>query len=337
LESLLVNKKYAIISLRGGVLLTKIKHHFIPEFHLSLFTQNGTKESTLWVFDQESGNQWEATPNSVGYQKHLYRVELPGTEPDAIEEVFAEVEKNVAPIIKQICDSQKIPEVVVEYNWLINYIALLCERTPIRREVFTKPMEEIARIMAEMMVATPERFESIKQRMIADGVDIDENISFEELRKFVLEGNYTIAFDNNTHVNNLLTAMDVIIPPLGDRNWTVAYLSPEVGDFICSDNPVSLHWTTKKERGIWSSPGHGLIETEVSIPLSSRIMLLGRFEEMPKKIVISSKRNLAILNSYTGMYSDRFIYSREKDFIWLKRDNSIGNVADFKRLILENS
>ena len=77
------------------------------------------------------------------------------------------------------------------------------------------------------------------------------------------------------------------------------------------------------------------METEVSVPLSSRIMLLGRFEEIPPKIDISSKRNLAILNSYTGMYADRFIYSRENDFLWLKRDNSLGNVADFKQLILE--
>lgn len=314
--------------------MTKKKHHFVPVSHLALFTQDGTKESILWVFDQKYGKQWDSVPGSVGFQKHLYRVDLPETEPDAIEDAFADVEDNVAPIIKEICISKKIPE-GEEYNWLINYVALLAERTPVRRDVFTKPMQDITKIMSQMMLATPERFESIKRRMKADGVEINDNVSYEDMRKFILEENYTISFDNNTHINNLLTAIDAIIPPLGARNWTVAYSPPEIGDFICSDNPVSLHWTTQKERGFWSSPGHGLTETEVSVPLSSRIMLLGRFEEFPSNITIKSKRNLAILNSYTGMHADRFIYSKENDFLWFMRDNSIGNVADFKRLIHE--
>lgn len=318
--------------------MTKKRHHFIPAFHLSLFTQNGTKESILWVFDQTSGKQWEATPNSVGYQNHLYRVELPDTEPDAIEDVFAYVEGNVAPIIKEVCDSQKIADGTEEYSWLINYIALLSERTPIRREVFTRPMQDTTKILSKMILLTPERFESVKQRMKADGVEFEDNVSYEDLRKFVFEENYTISFANNTHINNLLTAIDAIIPPLGARNWTVVYSPPEVGEFICSDNPVSLHWTKQKERGFWSSPGHELMETEVSVPLSSRIMLLGRFDELPPNVIISSKRDLAVLNSYTGMYADRFIYSSENDFLWFKRDNSVGNVgnvAAFKRLILE--
>jgi hypothetical protein len=196
-------------------------------------------------------------------------------------------------------------------------------------------MQDIAKRVSQLIFETPERFESLKQRMNADGVEYDDNVSYEELKRFVYEGNYTMSFDNNTRINNLLTAVDVIIPPLGARNWTVAYSPPDIGDFICSDNPVSLHWTTQKERGFWSSPGHGLMETEVSVPLSSRIMLLGRFEELPPNFVISSKRNLAILNSYTGMYANQFIYSKNNDFLWFKRDNNIGDVADFKQLISE--
>jgi hypothetical protein len=229
-------------SQEGGLHLTKIRHHFVPEFHLALFTQDGTKDSTFWVFDQKYGKQWDAIPGSVGYQKHLYRVDLPDTEPDVIEDVFAFVEDNVAPIIKEVCNIQKIPEGAEGYNWLINYIALLAERTPARREVFTKSMQELAKTMSQMMFARPERFESIKRSMKADGVEYEDNVSYEDLRKFIFEEKYTISFDNNTNINNLLTAIDAIIPPLGARNWTVAYAPPEVGDFICSDNPVSLHW-----------------------------------------------------------------------------------------------
>lgn len=315
--------------------MSKIKHHYVPKFHLTLFTQDGTKESRLWVFDQKNGNQWEAIPESVGYQKNLYRIDLPDTEPDIIEDVFAEVENSVAPIIKEICISHKIPEKDEEYNWLINYIALLAERTPERLEHFTKPIKDITKIISQMMLATPERFEVIKQNMKSDGIEIDDDVSYKELKEFVLEEKYTLSVDNNTRINILFKAIDAIIPYLGARNWAVAYSPPEIGDFICSDNPVSLHWTKDKDRGIWSSPGHGLLETEVSIPLSSRIMLLGRFEEIPEFIIISSKENLAILNSYTGLHSERFIFSRENDFLWYTRDHIIGNVALFKQMISE--
>lgn len=319
---------------KGEVLLTKKKHHFVPAFHLSLFTQDGTKESTLWVFDQKNGNQWKAVPGSVGFQNHLYRVDLPETEPDAIEDAFAHIENNVAPIIKKVCNSKSIPK-GEKYNWLINYIALLAERTPVRRNIFTKPMQNIIKIMSKMMLAKPEIFESIKQMMKADGVKLHDNVSYDDLRKFIFEENYTISFDNNTHINNMLTAANAIIPSLKARNWTVVYSPPKIGDFICSDNPVNLHWTTHKEQSFWSTPGHGLMKTEISVPLSIRIMLLGQFEKLPPNFTIKSKRHLSILNSYTGIHSNRFIYSSDNDFLWFKRDNSVGNIAEFKQLINE--
>ncbi|RPE10552.1 DUF4238 domain-containing protein [Paenibacillus polymyxa] len=315
--------------------MTKVRHHFVPVFHLSLFTKDGTRESPLWVFDQTTGKQREAVPESVGYEKKLYNVNLPNTQPDVMEDIFKVIEDAAAPIIKKICKNHRIPENDEDYNWLINYIALLSQRTPARMNHSIMPLEEISHLYAQMIVASPEHYESIKQSMKNAGEEVNENVSYEELKEFVSGNKYNISFDNNTRVKLLLDAVDAILHPLGARNWTVAYSSPEVGDFICSDNPVSLHWTIQKDRGIWSSPGHGLLNTEVSVPLSSRITLLGRFEEMPPFYNVSSKENLAILNSYTGLHSDRFVFSKQNDFLWYKQDNTVGNVTDFKKLILQ--
>jgi len=49
-------------------------------------------------------------------QKELYSVYLPDTEPDAIEEVFAELETKTAPIIRKICETREVPT-GDEYNW----------------------------------------------------------------------------------------------------------------------------------------------------------------------------------------------------------------------------
>lgn len=73
---------------------------------------------------------------------------------------------------------QKIPDGTEEYDWLINYIALLSERIPTRREVYTKPMQDMTKILSHMILATPERFESIKQEMKTDGVESNDNVSY---------------------------------------------------------------------------------------------------------------------------------------------------------------
>jgi hypothetical protein len=235
----------------------KRNHHYVPVFHLAGFTKKGTNESTLWVFDMKSGNQWEAKPKSVAFQKDLYRVYLPDTEPDAVENVFAELETKTAPIIHKICETREVPT-GDEYNWLMNYLALLEVRTPTRREIFSSFMEDIAKLMARMTFTSEERYKAIREIMKSEGHEVPDNVSFEDLRKFADEGRYTVTFDNNTHVKNLLHALDTVLYPLGARNWTVVCSPNTLGDFICSDHPVSLHWIEHKDRGIYSSPGHGL-------------------------------------------------------------------------------
>lgn len=313
--------------------MTKVKHHYVPKFHLFLFTDDQCTEKKIWVFDLKSGNQWHAAPASVGYEKKLYNVELPDTAPDVVEDVFSEVEDSVAPIIKEIINRQKIPNDFNEYSWLVNYIALLSQRTPARMNQSVQPLLDVTKQISKMILSSPEIYENIKQGMKKEGKTIKEDVSYEELRSLVYGEHFNLSTDNNTRLTLLFNAIDAILPSLGARNWSVCYSPPEVGDFILSDNPVNLHWTTKKNRGIWSSPGYELRETEVSIPLSSRIMLLGRFEEMPAHVSIRSRRDLASLNSYTALHSKNFIFSRQRDFLWYMIDNSVKNTSDLKQII----
>jgi hypothetical protein len=311
-------------------LTTKRNHHYVPKSHLSGFTKHGNVESSLWVFDQLTAKQWESKPVRVAFQKDLYAISFPEIKPDAIEDIFADLENKVAPIIRWICENLQMPN-GEEYIWLMNYIALLAERTPTRREVFAKPMEDMSKLLLKMSLSTPESYEALRQAMILEGEDVSD-LSYEELHQFAFEEKYSISFDNNTHVQHLLIAMDTIIPTLVDREWTVIYCAPELGDFICSDNPVCLQWTKEKDRGFWSSPGYGLRETEVSIPLSSRVILLGKFEKSHSASGrIPSRKSLAIFNSRTGMYSHRYIFSRKKNFFWYTNEGRIGDIDDFKK------
>lgn len=130
-------------------------------FHIALFTDDGSRDSRLWVFDQGNGRQWKSTSDAVGYQKCLYRVTLPHIDPNIIEGAFSVIESAVAPIIKRICETKSIPSGEEDYNWLINYIAALAMRTPTTRKVIA----ELAKEITTMILATPEKFEQVKRSM----------------------------------------------------------------------------------------------------------------------------------------------------------------------------
>ncbi|MBB6691048.1 DUF4238 domain-containing protein [Cohnella xylanilytica] len=313
----------------------KRRHHYVPVFHLSGFTKKGNRESPLFVFNTETGSQFESKPERIGFERNLYTVDLPDVQPDAIEDVFADLEDKTAPVVRTLCETLQLPD-GDDYNFLMNYIALLEVRTPIRRRIFADFMEQVAKITLQEVVATEERFEGTRQRMAADGQEVPK-VSYQDLRDFAFEERYTVSFDNNTHVRNVLDTMDAVLHPLGARNWSVIYSPETLGDFICSDHPVSLHWLEEKERGFFSSPGHGRLDTEVTVPLTSRVLLLGRFQPfMPKRIVLKSRLHLAYLNSYSSMNCERFIFSRKEDFVWFSRENKVADVSDFRRIIAED-
>ncbi|TJY42677.1 hypothetical protein E5161_07450 [Cohnella pontilimi] len=187
-----------------------------------------------------------------------------------------------------------------------------------------------------MAVSSEEQYKSILGKLLREGEEFPDNVTYEQLRSFTEEERYTVSFDNNMQMIDMLHAMDVVLQPLAARNWTVTYSLSTLGDFVCSDDPVSLHWLTNKESGIFNSPGHGLRDTEVSVPLSSRVMLLGQFEAfMPRKFELSRRLDLAWLNTCTTR-GTRFIYSSKENFVWYSREKRISDVADFKRLITED-
>jgi hypothetical protein len=312
----------------------KRRHHFVPVSLLSGFTKKGTKNSTLWVFNQETGRQIESKPSSIGYEKDLYSIDMQGMAKDDLENAFMEIETKVAPIIRKIQETLVMP-IGEDYEILMYFIALQYSRTPNRKDRFSEPMEQISKIIMQMSVSSKKRYEAMIQDVKKAGKGSIDT-PYEDMHDFVMnENNYKIHIDNTTKMGNMLTVVHSIYRPLMDRNWSVVFCPPTIGDFICSDNPVDLHWTTLDKRpAFFDSPGHGLKETEVSIPISSRVMLLGRFDNChPSSGKVPNKKLLATLNSFTGIGAKRFIFSRKKDFYWLTKEGKVANVEDFKRMI----
>jgi hypothetical protein len=72
---------------------------------------------------------------------------------------------------------------------------------------------------------------------------------------------------------------------------------------------------------MWT-PAPALPYTEVQCPLNRNILIVGSIEG-PAVTLKLNRKWLAFYNSRALLQADRFVYSTEKDFIWLGRDHTI--------------
>lgn len=310
------------------------KHHYIPEFYLAGFTNRGLKKDILWTFDQTSLKQWESKPSNIGFQKDYYKININDSDPYGVEKGFSKVESMSANVIKEIIHNKVIPK-GEDYIILMNFIALLQARVPSRRESFTEPMGEVLKMSLQLTYQYHERYEALIEQMKRDGYETNDSISFEEMRDFIYkEDAYTIDFDNNTHISNLMVGVDAMLPYLLDRKWTILFADDSDGYFICSDSPVSLHWSKPREKSFWGV-GFAHKNTDVTVPLNKSVLLLGRFEEkLPTQKI--NRRSIAVMNSYTCSDSKRYVYSCNKDFIWYMENDQIGNKNDLIEALIKS-
>lgn len=314
------------------------KHHYVPVSYLSNFTDDGTEHSKLWVFDQTNGKHWRSRPKSIAFEKDFHTVEtINGKDSKTFEDIFSMIEGKAKQIINGIIKTFQIPMPGSDdYNWLINFIALLSERTPARRKHFSDQTGELYKMATQVGFQHKEYFEHQKE-IIENKTGEKLNLTHEQLKEFINSDDYEISFNNNFHMDNFMTRLDAIIEPLGRRKWSVCYSPPELGDFVSSDNPVCLRNVTPVE-GIFSSPGYAMLNTEVSVPLSPRVLLLGRFEDIhPIVGAAPSSSFVAKINSWTAMYSKRYVFSKTEEFLWWNNKGNVFTREDFIRRLGKNS
>ena len=118
------------------------------------------------------GKRWTSKPENTGLEKDFYTLEdmSEGEDQYFIEKSFAELETAAASVLDEIIDSRAIPKDKDSFDILINFIALAATRVPTMRGLISKPMEEIARMMAQNMVSSRERFEQSFPNEAAEGL-----------------------------------------------------------------------------------------------------------------------------------------------------------------------
>lgn len=286
------------------------RQHYTPVFYLRHFAD---ADGRLHIVSRDTGKRWNSTPANTGLEKDFYTLEdVPeGEDPHFIEKAFAEFEGKASTLLDEIVTARAIPKDKDKFDSLINFIALAAARVPTMHGLISKPMEEVARMMAQMMVSSQERFE---QSFKNAGIDpAKEGISYETAKAIVKHG-LIIRTTTAAYVNHLLNVVEIMLPLLGGRNWCVACNDNQGEHFVITDNPVAVTWSDGRPPGFFG-PAFGKLETDVTIPLSSHVALIGRFEDVPATLALN-KQGVASFNTKTIAYCQRFIGACADDFLF---------------------
>jgi len=298
-------------------------HHFIPEFLLGNFTPSGTKNDFLWVTDIQERKGYSTRPRNAGFQKDFYRVDVDDAPPDIIERILGWFEGCAAPAVRYVLENRTLPP-RPELDHLMELVGLLAVRVPAARARVERMLDEVMKAMLRPYHTDPEMLRAVVERMRQEGVDVPEEIDYDEVARFAQdEDAYTLGVDKEWLLGQMAEASMHAQRMLFGRNWSVLVAEGGAGQFICSDAPVCLTWTDSDRQD--RIPRLYEHQTNLTVALGRAVALRGRYEPGQPEVVRCNRQAVAHVNTRTISSADRFLYSSGKDFPWERDDGSVGD------------
>jgi hypothetical protein len=304
-------------------------HHFVPQFYLRGFTHTRNRQGKIFVVDAIAEKSFETVARNIAAEKDFNRLDIEGIEPDSLEKSLAGFEGLLAPALQRINASQSLDS-EDDKIMLLNLIARLAISNPRWRSRINNVQEKSCKMVSEVFVSSEKMYESTIKNMKKNGYEPKNEVSYENLKKFVDDESYTIDIPRERTIRLELEVFEDILKCMAYRNWTVVPAAAGTG-FITSDHPVCLLWSEPNEPAIHRHIGFGLRGTDVIFPVSNKLLVLGRFEDNLKKWK-SDKiiHHTACFNSVIASCAERQIYSADENFLYL---NTEGNLSKGSSII----
>lgn len=283
---------------------TKRRNHFVPQFLLREFCES----NRVFVFDKTKRKRYIATPQSSGFQEYLYTLYSEEFDSNLMEDIFARIESNAAPVIKHIVDSLTLPN-DSRFNDLLLFVACMSARNPDVIGSYNDFVKEILRKTSLMITenkyddfvnANPKTKFPSKEEMIAILHDPDQV-------EFTILNDMLMAF--------VAQSISILCDLLSRRNWYVGYVSlNKESELITSDFPVLLYWN---KPGLSAyPPGFGLVSTTLAFVINPRVVLLAEFNQKLSKPISLKHFIIRDINRLHVKMANRFIYSKKPEFFF---------------------
>jgi Protein of unknown function (DUF4238) len=163
-------------------------HHYVSQCYLRGFANAETPR--LYVIDGAARRTFETTPRNVAAERDFNRIDAKGLALDALEADIAGFEGELASALERIIKKRSFND-PDDRLVVLNFIGLLAIRNPRHRATFSGFEDRVLKMMAELMVATPERWASqVKEGKEAGIFPADMDLDYETMKAFVRKGDY---------------------------------------------------------------------------------------------------------------------------------------------------
>jgi hypothetical protein len=287
----------------------------LPRCYLKHFGKPRGRGASHHVYvSDRTGKAFTANIINVATEKDFNRIEVEGHPPDALEQGIAKFEGELGPALLRILQNRSLNN-DEDRLLLMNLIGTSAIRNPRHRESIRNFHERTAEIIMDLATSTKERWEGQLKQMKASGYVPEHDVSYEQMRRSVVEKEFRIEVPTERHIQLELHSLDAVLKTLLDRRWVVMLAPKETRGFITCDHPVCLMFSDPKRRGGFHGPGHGLPGTEVIFPVGRQLAVVGAFE-LKENTIVLNESGVARLNGAMVAYADRQVYAADNNFLY---------------------
>lgn len=289
------------------------RHHYLPQAYLAGFTDTGTKDGRFYVLDADSGACFRTSPKNVAVELDFNRVDIEGKPPDVIEKSLSGFEDIATQAIRKVNCAGTFPN-DEDFSWIINLLCLIAVRNPQRRKLLNRSRELGIRVIDDLLMSDEKIWAHHLKKAQEAGYIGEINISFEEYKRSIEEGEYKIEFTPESNLRIELRTFDKILQILAQRIWSLLVAPINGPEFICSDHPIALTW---KKSGKGGPIGYGLKNTEVFFPFGPRTGFYGVYEDTLHPVVNMKPTQVALMNTRVADSAERHVFSAKEFFFLL--------------------
>jgi hypothetical protein len=285
-----------------------VRHHFIPQFYLQRFVDSKNPHF-IWIYRKDTGAIIKSSVKDTAVHEHYYSFKTEGGVRDSqtLEKWFSKIEGRTSALFQKIFNKEILSD--EEKSHFATFLALTLTRVPNYREnMIEKPTADLMRKMQEFMASNKDHWERhIKHMEEKTGQKF--KISAEELRQYVLEGDYDIKVTNPDYsLSFMIENAQSVAPVFNAMKWAFFETSDDKY-FLTSDNPLYYMDPTYKPGSFY---GVGLMnrKLEVTFPLSKNLMLLATWEG-PEGYKVTTSKTRDMFNMRTIASAQNFVFAPE--------------------------
>ena len=194
----------------------------MPQGYLAGFTNDGTRNGQLTVFDLELQKTFRITPRKVAVKRDFNRIDVDGLLPDGVEQALGEFEGKAISTIRRL---QKQGGSITndELSDIVTLMTLLVARNPRRRRRMNDARRHGVRVITDMLTSNWFIYESHLARVKRDGfVSKDAHVPFKKVAKFVREDRYSVEISTTENLRQEFgVVFDDILDTLASRWWSL--------------------------------------------------------------------------------------------------------------------